>query len=178
MENSEVSARASARPPAELEIRALTDADPPIFAAAFSAIGWNKPASLYRGYLEEQVAGARSVLVATVGGEFVGYVTVRWGGRVDGVPEIEDFNVLPPWRRRRIGTALLDEAERAVAARSPQVAIGVGADRDYGPAQRMYALRGYAPDARGLLWRGEQLRYGDVVTVDDDLILYMYKRLA
>jgi len=50
-------------------------------------------------------------------------------------------------------------------------------DPDYGAAQRMYALRGYVPDARGLTSHGAYVRWGETVTVDDDLVLFLGKRL-
>jgi GNAT superfamily N-acetyltransferase len=155
----------------------------PEIVAAFHAIGWNRPAAQYERYLAEQEGGERIVLATRLNGTFVGYLTIVWQSpypsfREAGIPEIQDFNVLPDWRRRGIGTRLMDEAERLVAERSDVVGIGVGMDRDYGPAQRLYVLRGYVPDARGLTSHGRQLRYGEQVIVDDALVLYFTKRLT
>jgi GNAT superfamily N-acetyltransferase len=66
-----------------------------------------------------------------VGGEFAGYLTVvcRSGYppfREVGIPEIRDFNVLPGFRRRGIGTCLVGEAEALIYARSPVAGIEVG----------------------------------------------------
>ena len=66
------------------------------------------------------------------------------------MPEINDFNVVRSYRRRGIGTALMDEAETLIRERSVEAGIGVGMYADYGPAQRMYVLRGYVPDGLGL----------------------------
>src|SRR4051812_30681042 len=142
---------------AGLSIRPLRDRDVTVIADAFRAIGWDKPESQYRRYLGEQESGARAVLVAGLDAAFYGYVTVCWDSRdpafkTHHIPEIEDLNVLPQVRRRGIGSALLDAAERLVAGRSAVVGIGVGVDVDYGPAQRLYCLRGYVPDGRGLLY--------------------------
>ncbi|QNE18575.1 hypothetical protein F1D05_12485 [Kribbella qitaiheensis] len=82
----------------EYAIRALRDDDPEVISAAMTAIGWNKPVSQYEKYVEQQRAGVRSVLVATVDDEYVGYVTVWWKSPYEpfnGIPEIQDFNVLP-----------------------------------------------------------------------------------
>ena len=164
-------------------IRLLEPGDIQPIAAAFAEIGWNKPASQYEEYLLEQQTGAREVLVACLGGEFAGYITICWQShylpfRAANIPELVDFNVLPRFRSQGIGTKLMDEAEQRVAAASPMVGIGVGMTADYGNAQRMYAQRGYIPDGRGLLYEGYQVIYGKLITVDDDLCMYFTKKLA
>lgn len=165
-----------------LEITPLRDDDPPVFEAAFEAIGWRKPAAQYQRYLDEQTADQRPVLVARLDGEFAGYVTVLWEPdyppfRKTGIPEIQDFNVLPQFRRRGIGSALMDAAEALIATRSATAGIGVGLYPDYGPAQRLYVLRGYLPDGRGIASETVQVRPGQVVRVDDDLALYFTRDL-
>jgi GNAT superfamily N-acetyltransferase len=82
------------------------------------------------------------------------------------IPEINDFNVLPSFRRRGIGTALLDAAEGAVAERSDVVGIGIGMTADYGQAQRMYPKRGYVPDGRGLTQNGQVVKFRQPIVVD------------
>ena len=71
----------------------------------------------------------------------------------------------------------MDEAERQVGERSAIVGIGVGLYPDYGPAQRMYVLRGYVPDGRGVSYDNRQVAPGEVVPVDDSLALYFTKKL-
>jgi GNAT superfamily N-acetyltransferase len=164
----------------ECAIRALRDDDPEVISAAFTAIGWDKPVSQYEKYLAEQRAGVRDVLVATVDEEYAGYVTVRWESPYEpfnGIPEIQDFNVLPKYRRRGIGTALMDAAETLVAERSDVVAIGVGLYADYGTAQRMYVRRGYIPDGRGLIYDGKQVPPGEMIRNDDSATLMFTKAL-
>lgn len=163
-----------------LDIRLLHGRDIPEMATALAALGWNKPASQYERYLSEQLREQRVVLVAFQDGAFAGYLTIMWQSgyepfQVAGIPEIVDFNVLPHVRRRGIGSALLDEAERLIAERSPIAGIGVGMDPDYGVAQRLYVQRGYIPDGRGLSSHGRYLTYGEVVRVDDGLALYFTK---
>lgn len=165
----------------DLAIRALQPEDPPVIAAAFDEIGWNKPVTQYEKYLVQQSEGIRDVLVAWIDGEYAGYVTVRWQspyGPFDGIPEIQDFNVLPKFRRQGIGTALMDAAEARVATRSDIVGIGVGLYSDYGSAQRMYVRRSYIPDGRGLIYDGRQVPPMETVRNDDDLTLMFTKRLA
>ena len=161
-----------------LEIRPLDGGDPVVMAAAFAEIGWDKPESQYQRYLAEQEAGTRDVLVATVDDVFAGYVTVRWeSSYFEGIPEICDFNVLPVYRRRGIGSALMDAAEAMVAERSPVVGIGVGLYPDYGQAQRMYVRRGYLPDGRGLIYDGRQVPPMEMIRNDDDATLMFTKQL-
>ncbi|MEV5961610.1 GNAT family N-acetyltransferase [Kribbella sp. NPDC051952] len=161
-------------------IRALREGDPEVISEAFTAIGWDKPVRQYEKYLAEQVAGVRDVLVASVDGEFAGYVTVYWVSPYEpfnGIPEISDFNVLPKFRRRGIGNGLMDAAEARVAERSEVVGIGVGLYADYGTAQRMYVRRGYVPDGRGLIYDGKQVPPGEMVRNDDSATLMFTKAL-
>jgi GNAT superfamily N-acetyltransferase len=166
----------------ELSLRPLRAGDAPIFEAAFAAQGWSKPASQYKRYFAEQEAGSRVVVVAEVDGEFAGYLNVLWEPEYApfleaGIPEIADFNVLKKFQRLGIGSALMDEAERQVLARSPVAGIGVGLTPDYGPAQILYVKRGYIPDGRGLEYDGQILGYGAPTIVDDSLVLHLTKRL-
>ncbi|MFF0343544.1 GNAT family N-acetyltransferase [Kribbella sp. NPDC004875] len=162
----------------ELTIRPLRAGDPAIIAAAMDAIGWNKPESQYVRYLAEQDAGERDILVATVDGRYVGYVTVRWvSPYFRTIPEIQDFNVLPSYRRRGIGSALMDAAEALVTTRYPVVGIGVGLYPDYGQAQRMYVRRGYLPDGRGLIYDGRQVPPMESIRNDDSATLMFTKEL-
>ncbi len=58
------------------QIRSLNDTDPSIMAAAFDRIGYLKPVAQFQRYLAEQAQGTRICLVATINGDFAGYVTV------------------------------------------------------------------------------------------------------
>ncbi len=165
-----------------VQVRTLAAADVAPIAAAFAAQGWDKPQAQYRRYLEESSQGRRVVLLAEGDGEFAGYVTVVWESdyppfRAANIPEIVDFNVLIKYQRRGVGTALLDAAERCIAARSDVAGIGVGLTADYGAAQVLYVKRGYVPDGRGMVQAGRAVRHGEQITVDDDLALYFTKVL-
>lgn len=164
-------------------IRALREEDAARIARAFAEQGWNKPVGQYLGYLREQDAGERDVLVAEMDDEFAGYVTIVWDSdylpfRAAGIPEIVDLNVLLKHRRKRVATALLDEAEARIACRAPVAGIGVGMTADYGAAQILYTQRSYRPDGRGLAVCGVSVGHGDSVIVDDDLALYLTKRVG
>ena len=97
--------------------------------------------------------------------------------RAGAIPEIQDFNVLPRFRRQGIGTRLMDQAERRISERSGVAGIGVEMSSDYGAAQRLYILRGYVPDGKALTYEGCTVRQGDEITVNDGLVLYLTKTL-
>ena len=165
-----------------ISIECLTHSDISEIADAFALLGWNKPASQYQAYLDEQNAGDRLVLVARFDGEFCGYVTLlnhsHHGEFAEiGIPEVADFNVLPQFRNRGIGTALMDAIEAEAGKIAPSVGIAVGMTADYGSAQRMYVKRGYIPTGAGLYADGCPVTYGTSVMVDDGLLLTFVKKL-
>lgn len=169
-------------PKTKPSIRLLESHDISEIANAFQQLGWNKPASQYERYLIEQAQKIRDVYIAFVQSEFAGYLTICWSSdyepfRTENIPEIVDFNVLPKFRRQGIGTLLMDKAESEIAKVSSIAGIGVGMDPDYGAAQRLYVLRGYAPDGLGLHYRGHAVKYGEEITVDDNMALYLTKKL-
>jgi GNAT superfamily N-acetyltransferase len=166
-----------------LTIREMLAADPLALAQACAAQGWDKPEEQYRQYYAEATRGERVVLVAEDEAGLAGYVTIKWVSTYPpfaaaNTPEIADFNVFIRCRRRGIGTALLAEAERRIAARSPLAGIGVGLTPDYGPAHILYVRRGYLPDGRGLWQAGRTLQFGDTAVVNDDLALFLTRVVA
>jgi len=166
----------------QLDIRALRAADCEAIHQAFVAQGWGKPAAKYYKYLEFQSKGVRDILVATIEEEFAGYLTINWTShyppfKAQGIPEIVDFNVLMKFQRKRIGTALMDEAESRISRVSRYAGIGFGVTKDYGAAQILYIKRGYIPDGEGMLLDGQPLPYGTQVEISDGLVFYLLKRL-
>jgi GNAT superfamily N-acetyltransferase len=160
--------------------------DIPIIVSAFNQIGWNKPASLFEGYLKEQETAERLVWVANVHNQFAGYVTLNWQSQYESfaaarIPEIMDLNVLPPFRKVRVGSMLLNIAEKEAATKSEVVGIGVGLyageDGGYGAAQRLYVKRGYIPDGKGVTYNYEPTIPGNSYLLDDDLVLWFTKKL-
>jgi len=168
-------------PDPPVNVRPLQSEDIPAIYVAFKSAGWHRNPYQLEGYLDQQRTGERAVLVAYLDAEFAGCVTVKWRSDYphfagNGIPEIVDLNVMPPFQRRHIATALMDRAEALISQRSEIVGIRVGLFSDYGPAQRMYVLRGYVPDGRGVYYRDRQVKRLQVLPVDDDLVLYMVKR--
>ena len=168
--------------PETIQIRLLEKGDPPSIAAAFKRMGWKKPETQYQRYFQEQMAGTRACFVATIDGQFAGYVTVNWRPTYAGfadltIPEIQDLNVLTTYRRKGIASRLLDRAEAEAARRSGVVGIGVGLHPGYNAAQRLYVKRGYIPDARGITYRECFVDEGASVGLDDDLLMHFTKQL-
>jgi len=167
---------------AEVTLRPLSELDARVISRAFAAIGWNKPVQQYVDYLAEQQHDIRRCWVALVENEFSGYVTLHFnplypGIAGKGIPEIQDLNVLPQYRRQGIASRLLDHAEESAATRASKVAIGVGLHPGYNAAQRLYVLRGYAPDGLGVTYRDRYIEEGELLHADDDLVLHFIKEL-
>jgi len=165
-----------------ITIRLLEPEDIPGIVSLFHGIGsYGKTTLLYERYLSEQDKGERVVLVAYSGKDFVGQVTIIWHPDYPlfaekNIPEISDLSVLPEFRRRGIGSILMDEAEKRIFERSDVAGIGFGISADYGAAQRMFVKRGYIPDGQGLFGQGRYIREGSKVQVDDFAIYLTKKR--
>lgn len=163
-------------------IRMMIDNDPERISEAFRIQGWDKPTEQYINYVEEQKKGKQVSLIAEVEGDFAGYVNIIWKSdypyfQEHNIPEIHDFNVLIKYRRRGVGTLLIDKCEEIISERFEISGLGVGLFSDYGAAQSLYANRGYVPDGKGIYKNGEYLHYGQEVVVDHDLNMFFVKKL-
>lgn len=151
--------------------------------SSFEKIGWNKPKSIYEAYFQEQLDGIRTIILAKANNKFCGYVTIKWQSDYDSfaqqnIPEISDLNVLPNYRNHGIGTALINACEVMAKERGyADIGLGVGMTVDYGDAQRLYIHLGYVPDSQGLHYKYHPLKYGNQVTVNDDLVLFLKKSI-
>lgn len=167
---------------ASIRIRRMTAADIPVIVAEEAAQGWHPSCDKYEMRLRDMEAGRSTALVAEYNGQVAGYINL-YRRPLDGAfadrdwPEIVDFGVLAKYRRRGIGTALMDAAEALAAQVSDTVCLGVGVSCGYGSAQRMYVRRGYIPDGSGV-WYGSTVcpEYAPCCN-DDDLVLYLSKQL-
>ena len=124
--------------------------------------------------------------MAHIHDEFAGYVTLKWQSeypsfKEQNIPEIMDLNVLPAYRKMRVGSLLLDIAEKEAATKSEVVGIGVGLyvgdEGGYGAAQRLYVKRGYIPDGKGVTYNYELTVPGNSYLLDDDFVLWFTKKL-
>ena len=166
----------------DVTVRALTEQDIGPLCREEALQGWPVRDACYRGRLQDMAQGRCVALCALWHGEPAGYVNL-YDGADDGpyagtgLPQIVDFAVLEKYRRRGIGTRLMDVAERLAAGRADAVGLAVGLHSGYGSAQRMYVKRDYVPDGTGAWYRGAQLAQYAPCVNDDDLVLHMQKRL-
>lgn len=167
---------------AALQLRPLLESDATAISEAFAALGVEKSARRYSDYFAEQQVGIRDCWLAWLDGEVAGYVTLHWnplypGIAGKGVPQIQDLNVLAPYRRRGIASRLLELAEQSAGSRAAAVAIGVGLHPGYNAAQRLYIRRGYFPDGLGVTHDDRYVQEGELVPFDDQLMLHLIKIL-
>ncbi|MBR6666781.1 MAG: GNAT family N-acetyltransferase [Clostridia bacterium] len=167
----------------EVVIRNMEEADAPIFVEEYTAQGWHDDIEGYSMRLRDQAEGKCFALTAAYQGHPAGglylYLNALEGPFKDKCwPEIVDFNVLKKYQRKGIGNRLMDVAEQIAAQHADTVCLGVGLSREYGTAQRMYVKRGYIPDGSGVWYQDKQcVQYESVCTVDDDLVLFLSKKL-
>lgn len=167
-----------------LNLAPLDKSDVDEIVLAFKNIGWNKPKNIYESYLTEQLNKQRSVIIAKQNGQFCGYVTLKWtpdylSFAEKNIPEIADLNVLPKYRNQGVGTALIKACEELVRERRLSViGIGVGLTVDYGNAQKLYIRLGFIPDGNGIHYKTKPVKHAELVSVDDDLLLYLTKNLT
>ena len=157
----------------KIMIRDMADYDASVITEEERKQGWNATIDKYRLRLKDQAEGRAISLIAEYCGNAAGYINVypdsgqgAFAGK--GYPEIVDFGVLEKYRR----------LESIAAEYGDVVYLGVGLHNGYGSAQRMYIKRGYIPDGTGV-WYGEKIcePYTECCN-DDDLILYLSKRLS
>ncbi|MFO8671942.1 GNAT family N-acetyltransferase [Legionella pneumophila serogroup 1] len=167
-------------------IKSLELSDIPALVDAFQKENWQKPASLFEAYYQEQQHAERLVWLAYFQDQIAGYITLKWISQYEpfaqkGIPEIMDLNVLPSFRKLGIGSSLLITAEEKAASQCDVVGIGVGLyggpDGGYGQAQRLYVNRGYLPDGLGVTYGYKPTVPGQTYPLDDDLILWFTKNL-
>ncbi len=171
-------------PDAEIVIRGMLPSDAQVIADEEVRQGWNATPEKYEMRLRDQAEGQCVSLVAAYRGQPAGYINVYFHMKEGpaaglGYPVIVDFGVLEKYRRRGIGTRLMDAAEEIAAERFDTVWLAVGLHNGYGAAQRLYVRRGYIPDGTGVWYRGKPCTpYDTVWTNDDDLELFLSKRLV
>jgi GNAT superfamily N-acetyltransferase len=164
-------------------LRELTAEDVPEIVATDGGAAWNGGLKKWSQRLAEQQDGRRCVLLAVEQSRCLGYGSLVWSSqygpfREHGIPEIQDLVVSESWRGQGIATRLIAALEdRARLRRYKQIGVGVGLYADYGPAQRLYMKLGYMLDGRGVTCNYAPAAGGSTVRLDDDLILWMVKKL-
>lgn len=165
-------------------IRTMSDADIDLVVDKFAKANWDKPTHIFENYLSEQKQQTRIVKLAFFGEQFAGYATLKWQSDYqyfaeNNIPEIKDLNVLPEFRRKGIGSKLIDELENETQEKNyPTIGLGVGLYADYGHAQNLYIKKNYKPDKRGIAYNDKPVKYGESITLDDNLTLMFVKKLT
>ena len=137
-----------------------------------------------REFLADHGEPEGASLIARRGHQVIGVVALLWesnyaGFSDHGIPLVHQVAVAGPFRRQGVATRLMDATEQLARTRGiVTLGITVGLSAEYGPAQRMYGRRGYAPDGRGACQGQRPLGQGERVTVDHDLIIWLTKDLG
>jgi len=148
----------------------------------FATSGYRKPVGYFRSCLAQQTNGELMLFVAHAPGRYLGHVKLVWlpdypPFQAGGIPEIQDLNVLPDYRRQGIGTALITVCEVLAATRTDTIGIGVGLHPGYNAAQRLYPRLGYLLDGNGVHYHDQPVKEHASYCFDDDLVIYFTKRL-
>lgn len=123
------------------------------------------------------------ILLAEQEGSIAAYGFLNWMPKYrlyqqQNIPEIQDLNVLPDYRRQGMARALIAAFEaRAKELGREYIGISFGLTRDFGPAQVLYISLGYVPDGYGVTYDREPVREGEMRPIDDDLCLMLVKTL-
>lgn len=166
-----------------LTIRQASVNDIAVLWAIAEGMKSEKEVGYFDRSLEYQDAGARLVFIARLDGEDAGYVMLSWVPKYGfyqsiDCPEIQDLNVLPDFRGRGIGSAMIAHCE-SIARKNGKAHIGIsfGLSSSYGVAQKLYFKLGYIPDGYGVTYDRKAVVHGELRPVDDDLCLMLIKKL-
>ena len=164
----------------KVQIRQMKEEDIDIVYQVFTKDKIIKPFDYIVSCWDENKTGERITLMAFSDQEFVGSLHLLKNSsypffKENGIPEINDFNVVSNRRGQGIGNELMEEVEKLAFETYSHLGIGVGLYADYGRAQRLYTKRAYILDRRGIMYNNEPVAPGSHVRVDDELVLYFTK---
>lgn len=164
-----------------IQVRQMTAEDVELVYQVFTEYQIGKSKEYISKCWEENITGDRLTFLAFYNGQFAGSLHLLSTSYYPyfaekGIPEINDFNVIPPLRKLGVGHALMEAVEKIASEKYGIVGIGVGLYESYASAQRLYAKRGFIPDGRGVMYNQQPVVPGSQVCVDDDLNLYFTKR--
>lgn len=160
------------------EIRQAGQEDIPLLYDLYKHIGKKDD-----GYFEFALKQGSSIYLSFEKSKATGFCLLNWAPRYSlyrklGIPEIQDINVLPKYRRKGIATALIKWCEGVARSKDRElIGISVGLTKDYGPAQILYAKLGYTPDGNGVTYDRDGVVAGKAYPLDDNLSLMMIKPL-
>ncbi len=166
----------------KITVRGMTETDAQVIYDTYLSYGWHPNLETYRTYFAEQ-GTRRTTFVAEYAGEVAGHVSLIYApsgeecGPFHGIPLISDLCVFFHVHNRGIASRLLDVLEAEAAKTSDTVCLAVGCHSGYGAAQRLYVGRGYNFDGSGVWWNGKQLEQYAPCVSDDELVLWMSKKI-
>jgi GNAT superfamily N-acetyltransferase len=167
-----------------VNIRSATLNDLPRLHAIATQMGTTHEQQYFERCLHEQGHQRRLLLVAESNAVLAGYVQMIWNPeyapfRALAIPEIQDLNIIPQWRRQGLGRLMVEHCEaQARAAGKTEVGIGVGLYARFGAAQRLYVKMGYIPDGAGICYDEIPVKLGELRAIDDFLTLKLIKTLV
>lgn len=135
-----------------------------------------------KNQLKNQEKQECSALLALYQGEVAGYVFLyykcKWGGLANcDIPGIVDLIVFEQYRKKGVATILMDIAEKIAQDYANKVYLDVCLSSEYGPAQRLYAKRGYIPDGKGVYYEEKVCETNAICKNNDELTLCLVKEL-
>lgn len=163
--------------------RPATHADIPDLEKIALAISSRKEPGYFERCLSEQEQGTRTVLLAFFNDQAAAFGMLNRNPlyapfrRLD-IPEIQDLNTGPAFRKQGLASAIITRCEDLARAEGrSHIGIGVGLYAGYGAAQRLYIKHGYIPDGAGVVYDSQPVTPGEIRPIDDDLTLMMIKPL-
>ena len=147
------------------------------------ALKQGKMQGYYERCLERQESGDLALYVMASTGQAVGYAVLNWQPKYPmfkalGIAEIQDLNVLLNYRRRGFATQMIAHCEAVARDKGhEEIGIGVGMNRSFGAAQRLYVQLGYVPDGQGVNYDRKVMEESEFRPNDDQLCLMMVKEL-
>lgn len=153
-----------------------------IIAAFSDPNGNDKRTEEYINYcFKQNEEKERITFIANLNDEVAGYVNILYKSSYpyfldNNIPEINDLIVILRFRGKGIGKMLIDKCEEFASGKYDYIGLGVGLYKDYGNAHKLYSKNGYILDGNGLMYDNQPVEPGKDVFVDDNLLLYLYKK--
>ena len=164
-------------------IKSIVDIDINSAIKDFKGSYLERRSELLNNYLKECKEQLRDVYFIYSNNECAGYATLykKSDHRTflkNNIPEIKDINIISKHQRKGLATKLMNHIEKqAKNSGYDIIGIGVGMHKDYGNAQRLYVKLGYLPTGEGLFSENKEIDYNDTFVMNDDLVLYLTKKL-
>lgn len=166
----------------DIYIKNLEEEDLEIIAKAYRISKMPDPTEKYKAQLLDIANKRRFTWLAFYGGKLAGHISINLDSsyppfKKKKIPELCDLKVFKRYRTFGIGSLLLDMAEAKAAKKSRVIGLCVGLDKSYGPAQRIYGVRGFIPDGNGITRFNKAVMPSDETPYDDEFSLWLTKRV-